>query len=56
MALIKLRKANKAGAEQLGQPVAVVGATDADRQLVSDQFAPAVGEDGRPFVKHLRYY
>src|ERR1035437_888194 len=33
---------------QLGKPVAAAGAAEEDRELVADQLATEVGEDGRP--------
>lgn len=38
------------------EPVAALGAAQQNQQLVADQFAAAIGEDGRPVVKHARYY
>src|SRR5260370_41146256 len=32
---------------QLGKPLAAAGAAEEDRELVSDQFAAAAGEEGR---------
>ena len=34
-------------AYNLGKPVAAAGAAEEDRELVTDRFATAVGEDGR---------
>jgi len=41
---------------QLGQPVAAAGVAKADWQLVVDEFAAAVGEDGRAVGKARQYY
>ena len=41
---------------QPGEPMAAVGAAQPDRQLVVDEPAAALGEDGGRLVKHARYY
>lgn len=45
----------KPGISQLGEPVAAPGAAEKDRELVADEFAAAVGQDGR-LIKRARYF